>query len=360
MCTRMVRRLAACCALALLACGLGASRALAGESLSLPDAEQPPTAAVYDAVIPHSARRLQSFVDQGSWGGTYTAQDGEDLTIYVSDMYAQDAASAQQWADFAAGLPHGSEFTGLTFYFAPLDEVHVMCGGDLVEGCYFPDQNTLVAPGEDDPAGPTAEEVVRHEYGHHIAEHRDNSPWDAVDWGTKRWASQLDVCHRTAIGKDFPGDEDQHYTFNPGEAFAETYRVYAETKAGITQHSWGVVDDSFTPNAKALQAVADDVLHPWSGPVRSSARGRFDKSGWGDTYDVPTPYDGDATISVSGSAGSRWTIELGNSTFSKTYMHSTTGRTTTLHFTVCGARKLHVGIFDDGRPGTYSVQASLP
>ena len=87
--------------------------------------------------------------------------------------------------------------------------------------------------------------IATHEYGHHVAFNRVNPPWQAVDWGTKRWASYANVCTRTAAGSAYPGDEDGHYLQNPGEAFAETYRLLNESEAGATNFIWPIVDRSF-------------------------------------------------------------------------------------------------------------------
>ena len=116
-------------------------------------------------------------------------------------------------------------------HVAPLPEVQEFCEARAL-GCYG--ANTLVSIG--DPVdGVTAEEVMRHEYGHHVAANRQNPPWAAIDWGTKRWASAADVCTRVAGLTAFPGDEGLYYSQNPGEAFAEAYRVLNEVHGGSPQ-----------------------------------------------------------------------------------------------------------------------------
>src|SRR5207342_2644377 len=125
-------------------------------------------------------------------------------------------------------------------------------------------RDELVAPGELALVDTTAEEVVRHEYGHHIALHRLNAPWAAIDWGPKRWASVADVCARVGRHEAFPGDEGTNYTRNPGEAWAETYRLMDERNAGITTATWPIIAPSFYPTEAALQAAEKDVLEPWS------------------------------------------------------------------------------------------------
>jgi len=120
-----------------------------------------------------------------SWsGGPTTAATGEVVNVYVSPSLPPELGTAQTWADFIAGLVHGPELAKLTAYIAPLDEIAEMCGEDAL-GCYG--SNELASMGETE-YGITAAEVVRHEYGHHIAWNRLNTPWTAVDWGPKNWA----------------------------------------------------------------------------------------------------------------------------------------------------------------------------
>src|SRR5256885_1188394 len=83
--------------------------------------------------------------------------------------------------------------------------------------------SALVVPGDDPDSGVSAEAVAAHEYGHHVAAHRSDAPWPAIDYGTKRWSSYEQVCAKTRANQLFPGAEDiPNYTRNPGEAFAET------------------------------------------------------------------------------------------------------------------------------------------
>ena len=132
------------------------------------------------------------------------------------------------------------------------DEVQEICGTRAL-GCYARDQ--LVAPGEA-VLDTSAEEVLRHEYGHHIAAHRLNDPWAAIDWGPKRWASAANVCARVTRKEAYPGDEGSNYPLNPGEAWAEVYRLVDERKAGITTATWPIIAQSFFPDAGDLAAGA--------------------------------------------------------------------------------------------------------
>ena len=74
-----------------------------------------------------------------------------------------------------------------------------------------------------------------------------NAPWDAIDWGPKRWASAANVCARVTRKEAYPGDEGSNYARNPGEAWAEVYRLTDERKAGITTATWPIIAPSFYP-----------------------------------------------------------------------------------------------------------------
>src|SRR5919204_5437477 len=128
-----------------------------------------------------------------TWGGVFSTAGGP-VTVRVSDTYPQDPARAQRWADFLASLVHGSELSTVILFLAPLDEVQDRCGGGAL-ACYG--NGLIVAPGDDPTSNTSAEAVVTHEYGHHVASSRDNTPWPAVEYGTKRWASYENVCART-------------------------------------------------------------------------------------------------------------------------------------------------------------------
>ncbi len=135
-----------------------------------------------------------------------------------------------------------------------------MCGAGAL-GCYY--NNVIVALGQD-IRGVTAQSIVTHEYGHHIADHRLNDPWNAVEWGTKRWASYENVCSRAESGELVPGDEGRFYQLNPGELFAEDYRVLNERRAGLPESAWQVVDQRLYPDQQALDLLAQDVTSPWT------------------------------------------------------------------------------------------------
>jgi hypothetical protein len=248
-------------------------------------------------VAPRDTAR--SFAQMPGWGGVYTTAKGERVNIRVSSAYQVNEAAAQQWAEFFGWLPHGAELATMQAYIAPFEEVQLICSTDAV-ACYQPRSQLLVFSGEDAPDGSTSEENAAHEYGHHIANNRNNHPWPALTWGTKRWASYMNVCRRVVVEKTaFPGGQGEQYRLSPAEGFAEGYRILAEKKAGITNHYWDIVDRSFFPDATALRRLEEDVLKPWTKVTSSAWSGRLARTGQ-QSRRVDTPLDGVMTIGLKG------------------------------------------------------------
>jgi hypothetical protein len=156
------------------------------------------------------------------------------------------------------GLVHGPEISSVTLLVTSPARTAALCGGG--ESCYDTGARTIVTSGRP-PAGYTIAELVAHEYGHHVAAHQRNAPWDAYDWGTKRWASYEGVCSGVAAGQLFPGDQGAHYAQNPGEAFADAYRILNGGRGSSP------FDPRLTPNAASLALLRQDVEHPWRGPT---------------------------------------------------------------------------------------------
>jgi hypothetical protein len=311
-----------------------------------------------DAGAPLQAARLaQSAV---SWvGGPTTSATGESVTVYVSSALAPELGTAHTWANFLTGLLHGPELPALTAYIATFDEMQGICGRGAL-GCYG--ANRMVAMGET-RYGVTAEEVVRHEYGHHIAFHRSNLPWLAIDWGPKNWASTVDVCRRAAAKTAYPGDEGDNYSLNPGEAWAETYRLLEERRAGASGSGWQIIDQSFYPSETALQAAERDVVQPWTAGTRTAARKRL-RAGASPTWLVPlaTPLDGLVELTVTLPRGGLHDVTLlagdRRTVLGRGLWASTT--TKTISTTVCGQRSLVLRVTRKGSPGPVTVAATTP
>jgi hypothetical protein len=241
----------------------------------------------------------------------------------------------------------------VTAYLAPPAQVSAICGGGAdVLGCYGND--SIVAPGED-VAGVTAESVITHEYGHHVASHRNNAPWPAVAWGTKRWASYLDVCAKTRKHELFPGAEIAlEYQFNPGEVFAEDYRVLNERRLGLPVAPWQVVDASLQPDQQALTLLQQDVLEPWVKNRTSAISGRFTARGSSvRNYRIADTLDGTFEASVSGSPRVRVQILRGKAVVAR---GSSSAQTT-----ICGgSRSFSVRVTRLAGSGAFTLSLSRP
>lgn len=342
-----VAAVAAACALAGSSDGTRATPLELGWARAIPHSDVTPTSA-------RAARVATTWL-----GGEVTAASGERVTVYVSASLPAELGTAQTWAEFLAGLVHGPELPTLTAYIATLTEIQAICGPHAL-GCYG--GGRMASIGET-AYGISAEEVVRHEYGHHIAANRVNPPWAALEWGPKHWASQASICRRAAEGTVFPGDEQNNYELNPGEAWAETYRILVERKAGATGSGWQLVDLSFLPDDLALQAAERDVLQPWTGAARSVFRTRFTAKGkrvW--SVPITTPLDGDVAITIrlpKGGLHDAFLVDRDRKTTLATGLWAgpSAKRITT---TVCGSRSLTLRVSHRGAFGQVVATVAKP
>jgi hypothetical protein len=289
--------------------------------------------------------------------GSYLTTSGT-VNVSVSPAYGDDPGTAQRWADFFSSLIHGPELAALNAYVAPLAEVTEICGADAF-GCYA--GNHLVTMGEAN-FGVAAESVAAHEYGHHVAQNRLNTPWTAIDWGTKRWATDLGVCSRVASGMAFPGAEDMNYGLNPGEAFAESYRALVETNGSALGDDWALVDPSFRPDARALGAVREDVLDPWPGPKTRKLSGKFSRRSRTWSVLLATPLDGDLRIRLALPGIGGDDVQLFSSD-GRTRLASSSWDTAggkTVEYRVCGTRSVKVRVSRGGSAARFSLRVTVP
>lgn len=299
-------------------------------------------------------------IPRGFTGGPIVASTGETLNLYAADeLLAADPTFSQRWADFMATLLHGPELAELTLFLAPTDRVRQLCGPSTL-GCYGGEDETMVAIGQD-VRGITAQSVVMHEYGHHVANNRKNDPWDAIDYGTKRWASYVNVCARSEAGELVPGDEGDAYERNPGELFAETYRVLSERRAGLPESSWDVVDESLYPDDTAVALVEQDVAQPWEGNTTSDYGGSFGSRGTGRGYRVPTAYDGVFEVLLTAPARTAYTLRVVNPGDGTVLAAMAgTARVKTVRVSICGERTLQAQVKRISGFGSFTLAVSKP
>jgi hypothetical protein len=296
----------------------------------------------------------------GFTGGPVTAADGETVTIYVQDeLLAADPGVPQRFADLLASLLHGPELSKLTLDLATVDRVRQICGVGAL-GCYSPRAMTIVAIGQDLPRV-AARSVVTHEYGHHLANNSSNDPWPATDWGTKRWASYENICRRSKNGELFPGDEEQNYQLNPGEDFAENYRVLNERRAGVPELPWQIVDASLYPDQAALDTLAQDIASPWAGPTSSTVRSTFGPRSVGRGFRIQTPLDGVFTATLRSPAGARFTLRVVDlATGAQVAYSADAARTKSVSFQLCGERTLQLQVKRVRGSGPFTLTFSQP
>jgi hypothetical protein len=294
----------------------------------------------------------------------YPIDDGSGATVAIAATAACQAACnavhPEQIADFLGTLIHGFEMELLTVQLDTPSQIEFDCGYGA-QACYYGSENKIVISGNDTPApeGASREFVLAHEYGHHVARHRESPPPfpAAIDWGTARWSSYEHVCQRSRAGALFPGNEGLHYFRDPGEAFAESFAFNRFPESGLP---WRWLR-SLEPDAEAFQAIREDTLHPWSGRRAFRLRGRVPPRRKGAAVRVfGTPLDG--TVSLRPAGRARYDLSLLNPAgrVLRTSRHgfSFGGQ---LNYTVCGQPRLRLAIRSSRRAGgAFKLQIQRP
>ena len=229
------------------------------------------------------------------------------------------------------------------------------------QACYYGEENKIVLSGDDTlaPEGASREFVLAHEYGHHLARHRESPPPfpAAIDWGTARWSSYENVCRRSRAGALFPGNESLHYFRDPGEAFAESFAHLRFPESGVP---WRWVR-SLKPDADAFAAIRADALDPWRGRAAFPLRGRIPPLGDGVAVRAfRTLLDGMVSLSPAGRARYSLSLLSPAGRVLRTSRHGLSFRHR-LNFTVCGQARLRVAIRSSRRRGGgFKLQIERP
>lgn len=235
----------------------------------------------------------------GSSGGVYQA-GGMAIRIFASPKFEPNPVLDQAWAAFFAGLPQAGDAASMVVYFVTPPEMTAICSSRAA-ACYSPSDNLMILTGDSTAVDNTPiEEVAAHEFAHHIANRRSNDPWRAVDWGPKRWATEAGICPGVLAKRFFPGNQGSRYAKDPGEGWAETYRV----SAGGDASSWEIVDSVFFPRAGAREAALLDAREPWAGNTKQSWTTKV-SGGAPPTrkFQIRTPLDGRFEVRSASSPG---------------------------------------------------------
>jgi hypothetical protein len=240
---------------------------------------------------------------------SFTTADGQRIAIEVSSRLPDPGALARSYGSFLESLPHGTELGRLRLTILPTDEIPAACGANRDDGvvaCYAPGLSRMVVPGGSGPRGGySSEYVVAHEYGHHIATYRDNSPFEAIAYGPKRWSSYERVCIGALRGNYAPGDEAGSYLQNPGENWAEAY-----ARLTFPGQPWRF-EPTLEPDDGALAAARADVDDPWARNRTQTFRGRLDSGGSSrQRHTFPLRLDGRLTARLRGPSSANYDLRL--------------------------------------------------
>lgn len=296
----------------------------------------------------------------------YPIEDGTDATIAVSVTAACaescEVTDPRRIARFIGTLLHGDEVELVTVQLDTEFQLGFDCGYGA-EGCYYSGENKIVVGGyeEADSEGATLDFVLAHEYGHHVAQHREvAAPFpSAIDWGTERWATLENVCRGQRAGRLFPGDEGTHYFEDPGEAFAESFARYHFPDLSV---QWRYLS-ALKPTAASFRAIRKDTISPWRGRTSFVLSGHVPARGEGAAVEaLHTPLDG--MVSLRPSSLRRHGYELALRSRAGRLLRSSRNSRNPRHqldYTVCGQSTLRLEITSTRRHGgPFRLQIQRP
>jgi hypothetical protein len=283
----------------------------------------------------------------------YPAGDG--YTVQAASG-AYGPADIQSVVDVLGSLDHGPELSRLSVYLATPGEISTICG-PAVLACYMPARERMIVSGVDGSAdGVPRDFAIAHEYGHHIANSENGTPYPATDVGTARWSTYERVCQLTRARKLFPGNQGSHYFEDPEEAFAEAYAHLAEPRAKV---SWQYAP-FLRPTAAALAKIRADIEHPWGGPSTTHLTIWATSAGTAERR-IRAPLDGEVSISIAGPAA-EYVAVLRDSERGRPLARATGGADggAELSYANCGHRSLLLQVRSTSGGGAFQATITKP
>ena len=244
---------------------------------------------------------------QRFWGGQYRIATGESVTVYASNSYPVDPALGQRWADFLATLVHGPELSTVdgAARDSLADRAHLRKrrGRLLQRAGRAVSTRRVRIPGSD----LSAEAVITHEYGHHVAANRSDAPWLALDWGPKRWASRdAGLREGARAACSYPAPRIRFSTPRiPVRAGPRPTECSTSARPGRAETPWQIVSDAMYPTAADLTAAEQDVTNPWTHVTVTTQTAAFTRTTRTRTFTVATQLDGSLKVTLRPSAGMR-------------------------------------------------------
>jgi hypothetical protein len=280
--------------------------------------------------------------------------DGDGHTVQMDRGSYSDADARTVAAELGA-LVHGAEMNRLSVLLVTDLEMQLICGANVL-ACYDPRAEEMVIVGHESTEPPSRAFLVAHEYGHHVETNRRNDPWNALEWGTKRWATQQRVCPGVRAGQYKPGAYGaQSYYDNPGEAFAEAYAFLHFPNH--VRWDWNFPE----PDGESFDAIHDDVTEPWDGTERVTRDGKLKKRGDKDGAKIGTPLDGDLHVRLDGSKNDDFDLRVLDSSRDDVLDRAKgPGADESLDFEVCGERKVYVEAVSREGKGKFEIRAKRP
>lgn len=253
-----------------------------------------------------------------------TAPDGSVVYVSVADDYAPDVGSVETYVAFLASLAHGPELSQLHLRLVSPDQMRSECGHADVLACYRAFDDLMIVPGRTQltKTGPSPEYLLAHEYGHHLANHRLDPPWQGIELGPKRWSSLVRACSRITHHVLSPSAQGSGYLLNPGENWAEVYAHLRFPSAPWT------FTPLLRPTAAALVAARRDITDPWTHPKLRTSIATLSAHHVRAALRLALTLDGSISATVAGPARGRAELSLVQGTHVFAHARTSHGRAT--------------------------------